>query len=269
MSLNSKEAEKLNSQLNKADFNVGFTKDDGDKNPPPIDDSLRNTINKTKESENNTQQMGTSLSGFFSFMNLVAKILCAQTNGVIEYQSLSQQEIESLGVMASGSPHFQKLAAAENAPTWLVICNMIGMFGKNIKYKKNRKKELEEQKQNKEYKEKMMKIAALKQKELLQKVSKQKEPITTNNNSEEKNSPSIFNASEDYKYEEDLMPNTQYDEVMDPIDKKAKEMLWSESDYDISKLEEKRKKAKTRALQIAHAEKAARSRSVGAVGYAE
>lgn len=241
MSIEDSEIEQMTKAPQKGELKLQFQPDTGDARPPPVGVSVDGVQQPGVVGPDPTAK---ALEGFFKMIDLGLTMVAKFSKGTIEYDGVSNQEIESMGSVAARSEHFVALASMENMPTWMAIGMMAGTYTKHISLHKKQPEKKKIQKR----------VITPEQQVLLDSVrsNKYKESIARQ--------AEIDQAEEDNPIPTDntipvqVIP-TQAEEYMDEQEKQAHAALMAASMMTPEQLRENKLLARAHSIKLAQAEK--------------
>ena len=258
MSINPADLDKIDSQIGKVKkggLTVAFKEDNGDQNPPNIDDSIG-----MMGEDNQNQQMGggvdvaTALKGFWKFVDMMLQMLCSRIDA-IDYRNLNDAELTNISQQTAQVEAFQKLAVAENAPMWLSVANLVGTFGTkfslNPEWQAKQKAKKEQEKQLEALKAKKLQEA-----HLVKKIQKIPEPQIP------KAEPVYDSPPVDNSQPLEIVDNPHTDEEkFDDAERRLKDQLFAAGEIDEEQLNRLKVLKRAEAIKRKHNEDLAKKRA--------
>lgn len=264
MSINPEDLDKIDQQIKiqKGSLPMKFEKDDGDENPPNIDQSIAGLKSGEvgENGEGGAINVAVALKGFWKFIDMMLSMLISRIDA-LDYKNLSDAELTNISQQTAQVEVFQKLAVAENAPMWLSVANLVGTFGTKFSLSPEWKAKQAAKKLAEKRKEEALARRELtpEQKEIIERLKK---PV---------NEPVYDNAPKDVSEPVQVVDKPFTDEeVLDAQEMRLKDQLLAASeltDLDIQKMKVMKRAA---AIKREQAEKQAKERAKNSgVGYLE
>lgn len=245
-------------KFSKGSLPMKFEKDDGDQNPPNIDDSIQGMGGEGAQGQPESINVAVALKGFWKFIDMMLQMIISRVDA-IEYKNLSDAELTNISQQTSQVEAFQKLAVAENAPMWLSVANLIGTFGTKFslseewKMKQKAKKEAEKLEEAR----KARKQITPEQAAILQRLKK-----TPSNFAEEQREiePMTERIMEPV-YDSVPVDNTEPIEVLDESERRLKAQLAAASEVTDDQMKQMRLMRRAAAIKRKHEEEEAAKRA--------